>query len=63
MIIKSKEKFYFETLMVEEGAPVIRLQQKLQDFLTSSGITDAEYKLPAIVENSGSAGSYRLSLP
>jgi hypothetical protein len=39
-----------------EAQPVIGLQEKLQDFLTSSGFTDAEYKLPAIIERDGSAG-------
>ena len=36
--------------------PLISLQQKLQGFLTSSGLTDAEYNLPAIIERYGSAG-------
>jgi hypothetical protein len=36
--------------------PLISLQQKLQGFLASNGLTDAEYKLPAIIERDGSAG-------
>ncbi len=39
-----------------EAQPVVSLQEKLQDFLTSNGFTGAEYKLPAIIERDGSAG-------
>ena len=35
------------------------LQQKLQEFLKSSGLTDEKYQLPAIVEKDGSAGCPR----